>query len=72
MASPDALVRLKDTASPSVAEELSLVYFFEQHHGSLNDFLSHHLKDASSGADEGNLIQVCDCYTMLFCALHYV
>ena len=59
MASPDALVRLKDTTLASTAGQLSKVYFTEQHHGSIRKFLSHHLKNVTN-VDEGSLIQVCD------------
>ena len=65
MASPDALVRLKDTALASSAGQLSKVYFSEQHHGSIRDFLSHHLKSVSN-VDEGTLIQVCNSYLITF------
>ena len=64
MASPDALVRLKDTPLASSAKESSKVYFTEQHHGSIRKFLSHHLKNVIN-VDEGTLVQVCDNY--IFC-----
>ena len=58
MATPDALVRLQHTALASSAEELTLMYFTKQHHGSISDFLRHYLKDASN-SEYGSLFQVC-------------
>ena len=42
-ASPDALVRLKHSPLADQRKELLRVYF-QQHHGSLEDFLAHHLQ----------------------------
>ena len=42
-ASPDALVQLKHSPLSDQREELLRVYF-QQHHGSLEDFLVHHLQ----------------------------
>ena len=69
MASPDALVRLKDTNLDSSAKELSKVYYTEQHHGSMGKFLSHHLRTVSN-VDEGTLIQVCDSFLCIHPSLY--
>ena len=72
MASPDALVWLKDTTLASSAEELRKVYFIEQHHGSMRKFLSHHLKNVTN-VDQGTLIQVCDSRFFVYsCMLCFV
>ena len=43
-ASPDALVRLEYTQLADQREELSRLYFQEQHHNSIEDFLAHHIQ----------------------------
>ena len=59
MASPDALIRLRCTALADDYEELSQIYFSEQHHGSIVQFLVHHLHNGSHMTDQcGLLIQV--------------
>lgn len=58
-ASPDALVRLKHSPLADQREELLRVYF-QQHHGSLEDFLAHHLQ-MNGTQGESLLMQVhCD------------
>ena len=46
MASPDALIRLKCTALADQQEQLSQTYFSKQGHGSIVEFLFHHLLDS--------------------------
>ena len=43
-ASPDALVRLEQSPLTDQKEELLELYFQQQHHNSLEDFLAHHLQ----------------------------
>ena len=43
-ASPDALFRLEHSPLADQTEELLELYFQQQHHGSLEDFLAHHLQ----------------------------
>ena len=57
MASPDALIRLQRTVLAEEAEELSEMYFSEQCHGSIVQFLQHHLQTHTANSD-GLLIQV--------------
>ena len=57
MASPDALIRLERTVLAEEAEELSEMYFSEQCHGSIVQFLQHHLQTHIANSD-GLLIQV--------------
>ena len=59
MASPDALIRLHRTALADDQRTLSHIYFSEQHHGSIVQFLVHHLHNCSHIEDNcGLLIQV--------------
>lgn len=45
MASPDALIRLKCTALKDHQKELCHIYFDQQKHNSLTDFVKHQLDD---------------------------
>lgn len=47
-ASPDALIRLQKSALKSSQKELCHIYFSEQHHSSLQDYLRHHASVQSS------------------------
>jgi len=47
-ASPDALIRLQKSALKSSQKELCHIYFSEQHHSSLQDYLHHHASAQSS------------------------
>ena len=59
MASPDALIRLHCTALAKDQKYLSQIYFSEQHHGSIVQFLVHHLHNGSHMSGQcGLLIQV--------------
>ena len=59
MASPDALIRLHHTALADDQRTLSQIYFSEQHHGSIVQFLVHHLHNGSHMSGQcGLLIQV--------------
>ena len=60
MASPDALIRLYCTALVKDQKNLSQIYFSEQHHGSIVQFLSYHLHNAGhvAAGQCGLLIQV--------------
>ena len=67
MASPDALIRLCRTAIADNYEELSQIYLSEQHHGSIVQFLVHHLNNGSHIEDNcGLLIQVSYNISILF------
>jgi len=56
-ASPDALVRLEYTPLADQREELLRVYFEEQHHNSIEDFLAYQVQ-RNSTQGEGLLMQV--------------
>jgi len=56
-ASPDALVRLEHTLLADQREELLRLYFQEQHHNSVEDFLAHHIQKNSTRGG-GLLMQV--------------
>jgi len=56
-ASPDALVRLEYTLLANQREELLRLYFQEQHHSSVEDFLAHHIQRNSTRGG-GLLMQV--------------
>ena len=56
-ASPDALVRLESTPLADQREEVSRLYFQEQHHSSIEDFLTHHIQRNSTRGG-GLLMQV--------------
>jgi len=56
-ASPDAVVRLEYTPLADQKEELSRLYFQEQHHNSIEDFLAHHIQRTSTRGG-GLLMQV--------------
>ena len=59
MASPDALIRLHRTALAEDQRTLSHIYFSEQHHGSIVQFLVYHLHNGSHMSGQcGLLIQV--------------
>ena len=56
-ASPDSLVRLKDSSKHQEMNECVKIYFKEQHHGSLCDLVKAKLLDPQS-PDEGFLLHV--------------
>ena len=56
MASPEALIRLKSTLLDDEQKHLSQIYYFEQHHGSIVEFLNYHLPKTHNLS--GLLIQV--------------
>ena len=56
MASPDALIRLHCTALVKDQKKLSQIYFSEQFHGSIVQFLGHHLHNASHVAGQCSLL----------------
>ncbi len=58
MASPDALVRLQKSRLADTQQELSKIYFFEQHHDSLLQFLEYHLQITDAKEGNGLLMQV--------------
>ena len=60
MASPDALVRLQKSRLAGTQQELSKIYFFEQHHDSLLQFLKYHLHNTDADGGNGLLMQVCN------------
>ena len=71
MASSDALIRLHCTALANDQKRLSQIYFSEQFHGSIVQFLGHHFCNASHVEGQcGLLIQVSHniiivCYILL-------
>ena len=56
-ASDDSLVRLKMTDLAHQQEELMRLYFSEQHHKSIADFVYYHIQN-SDETKEGLLLQV--------------
>ena len=59
IAYPDALVRLqKSQLADSQQQELFRVYFFQQHHDSLLQFLEYHLQNTDAEGGNGLLMQV--------------
>ncbi len=54
-ASPDAVVRLKRTDLTDEKMAIKHVYFEQQHHNSIEDFLKHHVYDHR---ETGLLLQV--------------
>jgi hypothetical protein len=62
IASDDALIRLKRTSLADQQKDFMHLYFSEQHHDSIIDFIYHHIKD-DDGTSEGLLMQVCACVT---------
>lgn len=58
MASPDALIRLKNTSLERQQKRLHRIYFSEQHHGSIVHFLKHHIESYNNPGQCGLLIQV--------------
>ena len=56
MASPDALIRLKNTSLADELKRLNHTYFIEQNHGSIVQFLSNQFSNDHS--ENGLLIQV--------------
>lgn len=58
IASDDALIRLKRTALVDRQKEFMQVYFSEQHHDSIINFVCHHIKDDNDGTCDGLLMQV--------------
>ena len=64
IASDDALIRLKRTSLADQQKEFMHIYFSEQHHDSVIDFVRHHIED-DDGISDGLLMQVCtvtDCH----------
>ena len=59
IASDDALIRLKRTSLADQQKEFMQLYFSEQHHDSIVDFVYHHIKDDNDGNSDGLLMQVC-------------
>lgn len=53
-ASPDAVFRLEHSTLAYQKEELLELYFQQQHHGSLEDFLAYHLQ--TNGISKENLL----------------
>ena len=71
MASPDALIRLQRTVLAEEAKKLSEMYFSEQCHGSIVQFLQHHLQ-AHTEISDGLLIQVYKVYLLniVYCSVY--
>ena len=66
-ASDDSLVRLAMTDLAHQQEELMRLYFKEQHHKSVADFISYHIQN-SDETKEGLLLQVIKINCHLTCA----
>ena len=58
MASPDALIRLKSNSLERQHKRLHHIYFSEQHHGSIVQFLKYHIESYNNPGHCGLLIQV--------------
>ena len=58
MASPDALIRLKSNCLERQHKRLHHIYFSEQHHGSIVQFLKYHIESYNNPCQCGLLIQV--------------
>ena len=56
MASPDALIRLKNTSLADEQKQLNDIYFIKQNHGSVVQFLSSQF--SNDHREDGLLIQV--------------
>ena len=55
-AAPDAIVRLKNTVLADKKKEIENIYFQQQKHSSIEDFLNHHVNGEC--AESGLLMQV--------------
>ena len=65
-AAPDAIVRLERTDLAGERKVIEDIYFRQQHHSSIEDFLNHHIHDCE--AETGLLMQVCAlCNTLTTC-----
>ena len=53
ISTPDAIVHLATTKLKSEKKDIEEIYFEQQHHDSMSDFLRHHAYE-----DNGQLIQV--------------
>lgn len=70
MSSPDALIRLKLTKLDHKREKLLKIYYSDQHHGSMVEFLNYHFtKDQN--IQIGLMIQVFACRILLLIRLIY-
>ena len=58
-AAPEAIVRLKRTPLADERELIKKIYFEDQHHNSIKDFLTYHVHQRDS--QSGLLMQVCRC-----------
>lgn len=59
IASDDALIRLKRTVLADQWKELTQIYYLQQHHSSITDFLQHHIQECGDlGSQDGLLMQV--------------
>ena len=56
--SPDALVRLQKSRLADSQQQLSQIYFFQQHHDSLMQFLEYRLQSSAQSGTDGLLMQV--------------
>ena len=56
-ASPDAIVRLKETELVDEKELVGKTYFEQQHHNCIEDYLEHHVHGLHG--EPGLLMQVC-------------
>ena len=56
-ASPESIIRLKETSLREDEANICNIYFQQQHHDSIHDFLSYHLEEDST--TKGLLIHVC-------------
>ena len=57
MATPDSIIRLKCTGLADQQKEISRIYS-EQCHGSIGEFLCHHMREFSDHNSRGLLLQV--------------
>ena len=58
IAAPEAIVRLGNTPLASEISEIEKIYFVNQCHQSIDEFLSHYIDETASPFENGLLIQV--------------
>ncbi len=64
-AAPDSLFRLKTTALCEEESEIQKIYFQEQHHSSVSDFLHHYIQQNSG---EKRLLMQVDFHVLILYA----
>lgn len=70
VATPEAVVRLQNSALVADKEEVESIYFYQQNHHSIVAFLSHYVNE--SEWDSGALMQVSIRLVLLFSILEHL